>query len=146
MSKPTRLYALFIAFGFGAAGVIGFFVNGDFSTGVNVTRKAVFGLLDTNGWHNVFHLALAPVAFWVAGRAGAARAYALTSGGLYTVMGVSGLVLGNKAVLFGLIPVNIADSLIHLTLGLLGLAAWMVTVAAARQPQAQPQLHYARGA
>jgi hypothetical protein len=138
MSKPTRLYALFIAVGLGAAGIIGFFYNGDFSTGANVTRKAVFGLLDTNGWHNVFHLTLAPIAFWVANRADAARVYALASGVLYTVMGVYGLVLGNKAVLLGLMPLNILDSVIHLTLGLLGFAAWLVVLA--RQ---QPQPSYA---
>ena len=133
MSKPARLYALLIAFGFAAAGVIGFLYNGDFSTGADVTRSAVFGLLDTNGWHNVFHLVLAPVAFWAARGPVSARAFALASGGLYTAMGVSGLALGDTAVLLGLMPVNIADSVVHLSLGLVGLAAgWFVAPAAAR--------------
>jgi hypothetical protein len=134
MSKPTRYYALFIGFGFAAAGVLGAFTNNDFSTGADVTRKAVFGLFDTNGWHNLFHFAFAPLAFWVANRVGASRSFALFGGMLYGAIGVVGLAIGDDAVLFRAIPVNIVDSLTHLALGALGVAAaWYA--ATARRPQ-----------
>ena len=135
MSKPTRLYALLIAGGFALAGVLGLFVNNDFSTGAALTRKAIFGLLDTNGWHNLFHFAFVPVAFWVAGRAGASRSFAVLGGGLYALMGLAGIAIGNDAVFFGLIPVNLVDSFIHLSLGVLGVAA-AGDAAAARRPAA----------
>ena len=134
MSRPARSYALLIAGGVGLAARTGFFTNNDLSTGVNVTRTAIFGVLDTNGWHNLFHLLFVPLAVWVANRAGAARSFALLAGLLYAVMGVAGIALGDRAVLFGLIPVNLFDDAIHLSLGVLGLAvAWYA--AAARHPQ-----------
>jgi hypothetical protein len=141
MSRPTRLYALLIAVGFAAAGVIGLFYNNDFSTGANVTRRAIFGLLDTNGWHNLFHLTSVPIAFWVANRAGASRSFALLAGLLYAVMGVAGIAIGDDAVLVRLIPVNVLDSVIHLSLGVLGVAvAWYAA------PARRPQPRYATGA
>jgi hypothetical protein len=141
MSRPTRLYALFIAGGFAFAAVTGFLTNNDFSTGANVTRKAIFGILDTNGWHNLFHLSFVPLAIWVADRAGAARSFALLAGLLYAAMGMAGFVIGDRAVLFGLLPVNLLDSAIHLSLGALGVAVAWYTAAARR-----PQPRYAAGA
>ena len=136
MSKPTRAYALLIAVGFLTAGVLGVFTNNDFGTGADVTRDAVLGLLDTNGWHNLFHFAFVPLAVWVANRAGGARSFALFAGVLYGVIGMSGIVIGDDAVLLGLIPVNLIDSAIHLSLGALGLAAsWYATTL--RRPQAR---------
>lgn len=141
MSKPTRLYALLIAFGFAAAGILGLFTNNDFSTGVDVTRKAIFGLLDTNGWHNLFHFAFVPIAFWVANRAGASRSFALLAGLLYAALGAAGIAIGDDAVLFRLIPVNLLDSVIHLSLGVLGVAAAWYAATARR-----PHPRYAAGA
>ena len=131
MSKPTRLYALLIAGGFTLAGVLGLFVNNDFSTNP-ITRKAIFGLLDTNGWHNLFHFAFVPIAFWVANRAGASRSFAVLGGLLYAGLGLAGIAIGNDAVLFGLIPVNLLDSVIHLSLGVVGVAAAWYAVNARR--------------
>jgi hypothetical protein len=101
-----------------------------------VTRTAVLGLLDTNGWHNVFHLAFVPLAFWVAGRLSGSRPFAAFTGFLYVVMGLAGIALGNDAVLLGLMPVNILDSVIHLSLGVFGVAAaWYAATARRSQPR-----------
>jgi p-aminobenzoyl-glutamate transporter AbgT len=134
VSRPTRTYALFIAIGFLAAAVLGAFTNNNFSTGAHIQRSAVLHVLDTNGWHNLFHLAFVPLAVWVANRAGASATFAIVAGAFYGMMGLVGLGLGNNAVFFGLLPLNIADSLVHLSLGILGVAAaWYA--AAARRPQ-----------
>jgi len=130
MNKPTRAYAFFIAGGFAAAGIIGATVNNRFSIGPHPSSGLVLGVLRTNGWHNLFHFALFPVALWIglskSGRDD--RLYALWGGLLYTVLGLVGLARGDDAVLFNRLPLNTPDSLIHLALGLAGLAAyWAVT-------------------
>ncbi len=38
-------------------GIAGFFYNASFDTGDDLPRDAVLGILDVNGWHNVFHIA-----------------------------------------------------------------------------------------
>ena len=46
-------------------------------------RDAVLGILDVNGWHNLFHIASGAIGLLVAGSYGGSRAYALGLGALY---------------------------------------------------------------
>jgi hypothetical protein len=54
--SPAQLYALIFGALLTVAGIIGFFYNSDFTSNKSV-HNAVFGVLDVNGWHNVFHIA-----------------------------------------------------------------------------------------
>jgi hypothetical protein len=122
--NPARLYALVIGATLVIAGVIGFFYESAFSDDKSV-RDAVFGVLDVNGWHNVVHI--------VSGLAGLAmartlaREYALGLGAVYLVLAVWGFIVGDGDSILSIIPVNTEDNVLHLLIGLTGLAAYAAT-------------------
>jgi Domain of unknown function (DUF4383) len=85
-----------------------------------------------NGWHNVVHIAtgaLGLAAF--AGGAYAARTYALGLGAVYVVVAIWGFMVGDGDQILGFLPVNTEDTVLHLLIGLAGLAAGAATPAAA---------------
>ena len=129
--SPARLYALVIGAVLTAAGIIGFFYESEFTDDESV-RDAVFGILDVNGWHNVVHIAtgvLGLVAFAVG--AYAARAYALGLGAVYIVVAIWGFIVGDGDSILSIVPVNTEDNVLHLLIGIAGLAAGAATPAAA---------------
>jgi hypothetical protein len=129
--SPAQLYALVVGAVLVAAGIIGFFYNADFSTGDDVPRDAVLGLLDVNGWHNVVHIATGALGLGAAASLAGARAYALGLGVVYLVVAALGFAIGDGGVIVGLVPVNTADSVLHLALGAAGVAAGIASGAAA---------------
>ena len=124
-ASPARLYALVVGATLVVAGIIGFLYNASFSVGSAVERDAVFGLLDVNGWHNVVHVATGALGLVFA--RSAARAYALGLGAVYILVFVLGLVVGDGGELLGLIPINTADNVLHLLLGVTGVGAGLAT-------------------
>ncbi len=131
---PAQLYALLVGAVLVAAGIMGFFYNSSFATGDDVPRDAVLGLLDVNGWHNIVHLATGALGLVLA--RSAARAYALGLGAVYVLVFVLGLIVGDGGELLGLIPINTPDNVLHLLLGVTGLAAGLAT--RERVPAARP--------
>jgi uncharacterized protein DUF4383 len=129
--SPAQLYALVVGATLVAAGIIGFFYNADFSTGDDVPRDAVLGLLDVNGWHNVVHVATGALGLLAMASLASARAYALGLGAVYLVVAAWGFAIGDGGVIAGLVPVNAADSVLHLALGAAGVAAGIASGAAA---------------
>ncbi|MDP9401143.1 MAG: DUF4383 domain-containing protein [Actinomycetota bacterium] len=123
--SPARLYALVVGATLVVAGIIGFLYNASFAVGSAVERDAVLGLLDVNGWHNVVHLATGALGLVLA--RSAARAYALGLGAVYVLVFVLGLIVGDGGELLGLIPINTPDNVLHLLLGVTGLAAGFAT-------------------
>jgi hypothetical protein len=121
--SPARLYATLVGAALVVAGIIGFFYSASFGGPGKVDD--VFGALSVNAWHNVFHVATGAIGLLVAGYA--ARQYALGLGVLYLAIAVWGLVLGGSGTILGFLPVNTGDDLLHLALGLLGLAAAYAT-------------------
>jgi Domain of unknown function (DUF4383) len=122
-SSPARLYAGVVGAVLVVAGIIGFFYEAEFTSDEQV-RDAVFGILDVNGWHNLVHIAtgaLGLIAF--AAGAYAARTYALALGLVYVVVAAWGFIVGDGDFILSIIPVNTEDNVLHLALGLLGLAA-----------------------
>jgi hypothetical protein len=122
-SSPARLYCTLVGAVLVIAGIIGFFYSSGFDTGVSGVANdtdEVFGILGVNGWHNLVHLAIGLVLLAAAGSA--ARTAALAVGLLYLVLSIWGFIDGDN-VLIGLIPVNNEDNVLHLVLGLTGLAA-----------------------
>ena len=126
-TSPARLYALAVGATLVIAGIIGFFYNSDFSTGNNVPRDAVFDILDVNGWHNVVHLATGALGLVAATSLATSRLYAFGLGIVYLAVAVWGFAIGDGEVIAGLIPINNADSVLHLALGVLGVAAGLTS-------------------
>jgi hypothetical protein len=115
-------------------GIIGFFYSSDFGSPGDV--DGVFGILDVNGWDNVVHIltgALGLLAFGAG--AYAARQYALALGGVYVVIAIWGFAAGSGDAILGIIPVNTGDNVLHLLIGVGGLAAGL---AKAESPKAAP--------
>jgi Domain of unknown function (DUF4383) len=126
-ASPARLYALLVGSALTIAGIIGFFYDSSFDTGSSLTSEAVFGVLDVNGWHNVVHLATGLLGLAAAGYA--ARTYALGLGLVYVVVAIWGFAETSNGfgVILDFLPVNTEDNILHLLLGLTGLAAGAAT-------------------
>jgi Domain of unknown function (DUF4383) len=136
-SSPARLYAGLVGVTLLIAGIIGFFYSASFGSPGDV--DAVFGILDVNGWHNVVHIltgALGLLAFGAS--VYAARQYALALGVVYLIVAIWGFIVGDGDQILSIIPVNTEDNVLHLLLGLAGLAAGLATAEAGRPAPAGP--------
>jgi hypothetical protein len=121
-SSPARLYAGAAGTVLALAGIVGFFYSSDFGSPGDV--EALFGVLDVNGWQNLFHI-LTGAAGLLAYSAGslAARQYALAVGALYLVAGAWGFVAGPGDSILGIVPANTAADVFHALIGIAGLSA-----------------------
>ncbi len=122
-STPARAYAGLFGAVLLIAGIIGFFYESTFTDDKSV-RDAVFGILDVNGWHNVVHIAsgLLGLGAYAAGAA-ASRQYALGFGAVYIVVAIWGFIVGDGDSILSILPVNTEDNILHLVIGVAGLAA-----------------------
>jgi Domain of unknown function (DUF4383) len=118
-SSPAKLYATLVGAVLTIAGIIGFFYSGSFGSPGEVDK--VFGILAVNGWHNVVHLVTGLLGLAAAGYA--ARQYALGLGLVYLVVAIWGFIIGSGDSILSIVPVNTEDNILHLLLGLAGLAA-----------------------
>jgi Domain of unknown function (DUF4383) len=118
-SNSARLYATLVGAVLTILGIIGFFYSSSFGSPGEVDE--VFGVLAVNGWHNVLHLATGLLGLAAAGYA--ARQYALGLGLFYLVVAIWGFIIGSGDSILSIVPVNTADNILHLLLGLAGVAA-----------------------
>ena len=114
------------------AGIIGFFYSASFGSPGEVDE--VFGVLAVNGWHNLVHLATGLLGLAAAGYAARATT-PWASGCVYIVVAIWGFIIGSGDSILGIVPVNTEDNILHLILGLTGLAAGAATPAS-RRPRA----------
>jgi hypothetical protein len=128
--SPAQLYALIFGAVLTLAGIIGFFYNSEFTSDKHV-RDAVFGILDVNGWHNVVHVLTGIVGLAAAASYSSARGYALGLGVVYLVVAIWGFIIGDGDSILSIIPVNTEDNILHLLIGVTGIAAGMATPAVA---------------
>src|SRR2546423_1925019 len=124
-SSPAKLYATLVGAVLTIAGIIGFFYSGSFGSPGSVDKE--FGILAVNGWHNVLHLATGLLGLAAVGYA--ARQYALGLGLVYLVVAIWGFIIGNGGSILSLVPVNLDDNVLHLLIGLTGVAAGAATSA-----------------
>jgi hypothetical protein len=129
---PAQLYALVVGTVLVVAGIVGFFYSDSFGSPGNV--DSVFGILDVNAWHNIVHIVTGGLGLLALGYA--ARAYALGLGVVYIVVAVWGFIIGSHESILGFLPINTEDNVLHLVLGILGLAAGAATPAVAPSPPA----------
>jgi hypothetical protein len=131
-SSPARLYATVVGTVLTVAGIVGFFYSASFGSPGEVDK--VLGIFDVNGWHNVVHLVTGLLGLVAVGYA--AREYALGLGVVYLVVAIWGFVIGSGESILGVVPVNSDDNVLHLILGVAGLAAGLATPNPSRTPAA----------
>ena len=128
--SPAQLYALIFGAVLTVAGIIGFFYNSEFTSDKSV-RDAVFGILDVNGWHNVVHILTGILGLVFASTYSGARTYALGLGAVYILVAIWGFIIGDGNSILSIIPVNTEDNILHLLIGIAGIAAGTATPAVA---------------
>jgi hypothetical protein len=121
--SPARLYALVVGAVLVIAGIIGFAYSASFGSPGEV--DSVFGILDVNAWHNIVHLATGALGLLLFRTA--AREYALGLGAVYLVVAIWGFIIGDGESILGFIPVNTEDNILHLALGVAGVAAGLAS-------------------
>jgi len=129
-ASPAQLFCLLVGSLLVIAGIIGFFYEASFAIGDSIRSDDVFGVFAVNGWHNLVHIAIGALLLIAAGSA--ARGAALFVGILYLVLSVLGFIatsdngigfIAENDTLFKLVPVNNADNVLHLILGITGVIA-----------------------
>ena len=117
---PAQLYALVFGVVLVVVGIAGFFVDAGFGTGSDVEGDEII-IFEVNGWHNLVHIASGVLALIAAPNPDYARGFAYAFGPVYAVVTIWGFALSDSV--FGLIPVNGADNVLHLGIALIGIAA-----------------------
>ena len=133
VSSPAKLYATLVGAVLTIAGIVGFFYSASFDSPGNVDDA--LGILAVNGWSNVVHLVTGLLGLAAAGYA--ARQYALAIGLVYVVVAIWGFIIGSGDSILSIVPVNTEDNVLHLILGLTGLAAGAASPAQAAATPAQ---------
>ena len=128
-ASPAQLYATLVGAALVIAGIVGFLYDSSFATGHGLSSDAVLGVLAVNAWHNLFHLVTGLLGLACA--RSAARPYALALGLAYVVIAIWGFLATDHGTgaLLDLIPVNTEDNILHLILGVTGVAAGAATPA-----------------
>lgn len=124
--SPAQLFALVFGAVLVAVGIIGFFVNASFTIG-NQLEGAELIIFEINGWHNIVHLLTGAIGLAVVGSYSGARAYALGLGAVYVLVTILGFAMGTD--IFGLIPINTEDNILHLLIAIAGIGAGLATPA-----------------
>lgn len=122
---PAQWYALIFGVLLLIGGIAGFFADssfGDLGSDVQGDDLIVF---EVNGWHNLVHIASGLLGLALAARPSSARLYALGFGAVYLAVTIWGLIDGNDV--FGLLPVNAADNVLHIAIAVTGILAGLAS-------------------
>ncbi|MFL5899644.1 MAG: DUF4383 domain-containing protein [Solirubrobacterales bacterium] len=124
--SPARLYATAVGAALVVAGIVGFFYSASFGSPGEV--EDAFGIFAVNGWANVLHILTGALGLLMAGYA--SRQYSLCLGAFYVAVALWGFAIGSGESILGFLPVDTADNLLHLAIGVLGVGAALSTPAA----------------
>lgn len=126
--SPARLYLVTSAVFLLVTGTAGFIINHSFPFGASEVDAAgsahIFGIFETNGWHNLAAVLSGIAALGFAARAEWAPAGALIKGGIYVVVTVSVAFWGGETFW---IASNAADQMVHATLAVGGIVTGLLT-------------------
>jgi hypothetical protein len=91
-----------------------------------------------NGWHNVVHIFSGILGLMAASSYASARGYALGLGLVYIVVAIWGFIIGDGNSILSIVPVNTEDNVLHLFIGVAGIAAGVATPAVADPTTSRP--------
>jgi Domain of unknown function (DUF4383) len=134
-SSPARLYATLVGAALVVIGIIGFFYEASFAVGDEIQADEEFGFLSINGWENAIHIVAGLIGLAAAGTNASARLYSLGFGAIYVVLAIWGWI---DETILEIIPVNDEANVVHLILGITGIAAGLATPAEDRPRPARP--------
>ena len=123
----TMLYgAVFLA-----VGILGFIPGittdyGDLSFAGDGSEAKLLGIFQVSILHNIVHLLFGIAGIALARTFETARTYLLGAGLIYIVLFVYGLFVGNNDSP-NFVPINNADDLLHLVLGIALLGSWYIS-------------------
>lgn len=110
-------------------GVLGFLADAKFDTSTGGDPGSVDGedllIFEVNGWRNVVHILSGVFLLLMSSRHGRARTGALLFGAIYGVVAVIGLIDGHDV--FGIIPIDPADNVLHVLLAGSALAVGLLS-------------------
>jgi hypothetical protein len=118
---PAQWYCLLGGLALLLAGIVGFIADSAFDTGSGIDGDKLLGIFEVNGWHNIVHLLSGLLLLAAAAKRVSAKTVALVFGIVYGAVALIGLIDGEDV--FGLIPVNPADNILHIALALAGIVA-----------------------
>ncbi len=121
---PAQWYCLVFGAVLLLAGLVGFLFDSQFDTGGSVNGDELI-ILEVNGIHNLVHIASGIGLLAVAAKRETARLGALVFGVVYGLVTLIGFIDGDTVL--GLIPVNMADNVLHLGISALGIAAGLMS-------------------
>jgi hypothetical protein len=98
-----------------ALGIAGYFYNGDFTSNEAV-HDDLLGIFPVNGWENALYVASGALLL-------ASRSLAIPVAALYLALAIWGFLLGSGESILSIVPVNTADDILHLGIGLTALTA-----------------------
>jgi len=127
----AQTLALVFGIAFLGVGVLGFIPGittnlGDIKFAGNDSPSELLGILQVSILHNIVHLLFGIAGIALSRTWDSARTYLLGSGVIYLVLFVYGLIVSaNSDANF--VPINNADDLLHLVLGIGLLGSWFVS-------------------
>ncbi len=126
--SAARVYLVVSGIFLVGAAVAGFGYSTSFPSSAGAVRAAVdphiYGIFETNGWHNLTALVSGVISLSFALRPEWARTGAFVKGSLYSVVTIAIALWGPETFL---IASNAADQVVHATLAASGLAAGFLT-------------------
>ena len=136
--QPVQLVALLAGAAFLLVGVLGFVPGittgfADLSFAGRHSDAHLLGLFQVSVLHNLVHLLFGIVGLVAARTAGGARGFLIGAGATYLVLTVYGFLIDQSSPA-NFVPVNAADNLLHLGLGLGMLAAGLALAKTGSSP------------
>ncbi len=127
---PVQVVALLAGAAFLLVGVLGFVPGittgyADLSLAGRQSEAHLLGLFQISVLHNLVHALFGAAGLLAARTVGGARGFLLGAGAIYLVLTVYGFAIGHDSPA-NFVPVNAADNLLHLGLGVGMLAAGFV--------------------
>jgi hypothetical protein len=135
-ATPARLFVLVVGTALVIGGIAGFFYEADFGVGDDLITDNILGTFPTSGWDNLMHLLAGLACLAAASRA--PRPMALLLGSGFTVLALWGLLVTDRGfgAIVDVLPVSTEDNLLHLLVGLTGIATGFLSRDGRRRPPA----------
>jgi Domain of unknown function (DUF4383) len=127
--STAQWYCLIVGATLLLVGALGFLAEAKFDTSSGGDPGSVDGedflIFEVNGWHNVVHILSGVFLLLMSSRHARARTGAIAFGAIYSVVTIIGLIDGHD--LFGIVPVDPADNVLHLVLAGSALAVGLLS-------------------